>query len=165
VTEANKRQVGGKHYKNMAIEHWDVVALNDLDYFQGQITKYVMRWKGKNGIQDLEKATHFLQKYIELEKLRKEGKLTQAILASVIAKLEQEDHKQAIANSVVEETPTRVPGVLSIEVEPPARRVCPKCLNPLPAHAIGCPMAAGDLAACELCKGMETHTPTCPAQR
>jgi hypothetical protein len=38
----------------------------DLDYFQGQITKYIMRWKLKNGLQDLEKAHHFLEKYIEL---------------------------------------------------------------------------------------------------
>jgi hypothetical protein len=37
----------------------------DLDYFQAQITKYVMRWDKKNGLQDLEKAQHFLEKYIE----------------------------------------------------------------------------------------------------
>jgi hypothetical protein len=162
VTEANKRQVGGGHYKDMTIEHWDVVALNNLDYFQGQITKYVMRWHGKNGVQDLEKAQHFLQKYIEVEKLRQAGKLTAVILAGVIEKLEQGDHRQAIANDAGE---TRLPGTLTIEVEAPARRCCPKCLNPLPAHAIGCTLATGNLAACELCQGMETHTPTCPAQR
>jgi hypothetical protein len=38
------------------------------DPFQYQITKYVMRWKDKNGIQDLEKAAHFLEKYIEATK-------------------------------------------------------------------------------------------------
>lgn len=62
---ANNRQVGGKHYRS-SMQHWDWVAANDLDYFQGQITKYVARWKLKNGIQDLKKAQHFLQKYIEL---------------------------------------------------------------------------------------------------
>ena len=67
--EANQRQVGGNHYKqDGAVEHWDIVVQHDLDYFQGQITKYVMRWKRKNGIQDLEKALHFLEKYIEVEK-------------------------------------------------------------------------------------------------
>lgn len=65
---ANDRQVGGSHYKKEgAVEHWDIVDQWGLDYFQGQITKYVMRWRDKNGLQDLEKARHFLEKYIELE--------------------------------------------------------------------------------------------------
>lgn len=68
---ANSRQVGGGHYKTEhGLEHWDVVAMFGLDYFQGQITKYVMRHRKKNGIQDLEKARHFLDKYIELERAR-----------------------------------------------------------------------------------------------
>lgn len=65
---ANERQVGGAHYKTGPVQHWDMVAQHGLDYFQGQITKYVMRWKAKGGIQDLEKAAHFLEKYIELAK-------------------------------------------------------------------------------------------------
>jgi hypothetical protein len=67
MTYANERQVGGTHYRNK-IQHWDWVASNELDYFQGQITKYVSRWKNKNGIEDLEKAQHFLEKYIEIQK-------------------------------------------------------------------------------------------------
>ena len=70
MSQANKRQVGGTHYKNR-IQHWDWVSSNGLDYFQGQITKYVARWKYKNGIEDLEKAQHFLEKYIELERTKK----------------------------------------------------------------------------------------------
>lgn len=62
---ANQRQVGGSHYGLRQRQHWDVVVEFDLDYFQGQITKYVFRWDKKNGIQDLEKAQHFLEKYIE----------------------------------------------------------------------------------------------------
>lgn len=61
---ANDKQVGGGHYKS-AIQHWDYVIANDLDYFQAQVTKYVTRWKKKNGLQDLLKAQHFLEKYIE----------------------------------------------------------------------------------------------------
>lgn len=66
-SEANRRQVAGSHYGLGEIQHWDIVAMWDLDYFQGQITKYVIRHKGKNGIQDLQKAQHFLEKYIEIE--------------------------------------------------------------------------------------------------
>jgi hypothetical protein len=49
------------------LQHWDLVKIFGWDYFQGQITKYVMRWRDKNGIQDLDKAAHFLQKYSEIE--------------------------------------------------------------------------------------------------
>lgn len=63
---ANDRQVGAAHYKDRKIEHWDLVAYYGWDYFQGQIIKYVMRWRDKNGVEDLEKAQHFLEKYIEL---------------------------------------------------------------------------------------------------
>lgn len=62
---ANDRQVGGSHYQDN-IQHWDFAAQRQYDYFQGQITKYVDRWKKKNGLQDLLKAQHFLEKYIEL---------------------------------------------------------------------------------------------------
>lgn len=62
---ANNRQVGGGHYRK-GIQHWDFAAAQNMDYFQGQITKYICRWKDKNGIEDLRKARHFLDKYIEL---------------------------------------------------------------------------------------------------
>lgn len=62
---ANDRQVGGVHYASK-IQHWDYVVANNLGYFEGQITKYVTRWRGKNGIEDLVKAKHFLDKLIEV---------------------------------------------------------------------------------------------------
>lgn len=67
---ANSRQVGGNHYKTGGEEHWDRVNRLQLDYFQGQITRYVERWKLKNGIEDLKKARHFLDKYIEIEECK-----------------------------------------------------------------------------------------------
>lgn len=66
MAKANDRQIGGGHYKTGGEEHWDRVYRLDLDYFQACITKYVERCWKKNGIQDLEKARHFLDKYIEL---------------------------------------------------------------------------------------------------
>lgn len=70
---ANTRQVGGNHYKTGGEEHWDRVARLKLDYFQGQITKYVERCWRKNGVEDLKKARHFLDKYIEVATLRGEA--------------------------------------------------------------------------------------------
>jgi len=68
MAKANDMQVGGQHYRGVKIQHWDIVDMHRLDYFQGQITKYVMRWRDKGGMQDLLKAQHFLAKYIELQK-------------------------------------------------------------------------------------------------
>lgn len=63
---ANKHQVGGDHYKHTEIQHWDWSWASGHDPFQYQVTKYVDRHKRKNGLQDLLKAKHFLEKYIEL---------------------------------------------------------------------------------------------------
>ena len=64
--QANERQVGGDHYRTSGVQHWDLAAARHYDYFQGQITKYIDRWKTKGGLVDLQKAAHFLQKYIEV---------------------------------------------------------------------------------------------------
>lgn len=70
--KANDRQVGGDHYKRASVdggeEHWDrQFRLFGPGYHIGQITKYVERYRFKNGREDLEKARHFLDKLIELE--------------------------------------------------------------------------------------------------
>ena len=63
---ANDKQVSGTHYKVPgATEHWDIVIQHKLNYFEGAATKYIMRCRKKNGKADLEKALHFLEKYIE----------------------------------------------------------------------------------------------------
>jgi hypothetical protein len=64
---ANDTQVGGAHYKQDTIQHWDFVEANDIPYMEAQIIKYVMRHHDKNGKQDLEKAKHFIDKLIELD--------------------------------------------------------------------------------------------------
>ena len=63
---ANETQVGGDHYNKRPIQHWDFVASHDYGYLEGQVTKYVFRWRDKNGLQDLQKASHFLQKLSEV---------------------------------------------------------------------------------------------------
>jgi hypothetical protein len=69
MSEANKRQVGGDHYKKGGgEEHWDRAWRLKYDPFQYIITKWVERWRDKDGIKDLEKAQHALEKYIEVVK-------------------------------------------------------------------------------------------------
>ncbi len=63
---ANDVQVGGSHYKGKSIQPWDYIAANNLGYFEGNIVKYVSRWRDKGGVDDLKKARHYLDKLIEL---------------------------------------------------------------------------------------------------
>lgn len=68
MSEANKKQVGGTHYKLLTIQHWDYVIANGIPYMEAQVIKYVSRWQNKNGLEDLEKAKHYLEKLIEVER-------------------------------------------------------------------------------------------------
>lgn len=64
---ANDTQVAGGHYANKAIQPWDYITSNNLGYLEGNVVKYVSRWKEKNGLEDLLKAKHYLEKLIELQ--------------------------------------------------------------------------------------------------
>jgi len=63
---ANDVQVAGTHYKDKAIQPWDYVVANNLGYLEGNIVKYISRWKDKGGMDDLKKARHYLDKLIEV---------------------------------------------------------------------------------------------------
>ena len=63
---ANDHQVGGGHYKGKAIQPWDYIVANNLGYLEGNIIKYVSRWKDKGGIDDLRKVKHYAEKLIEV---------------------------------------------------------------------------------------------------
>lgn len=64
---ANNQQVGGNHYSAKAVQPWDYITSNNLGYLEGNVVKYVSRWKQKNGVEDLLKAKHYLEKLIELQ--------------------------------------------------------------------------------------------------
>lgn len=61
-------QIGGDHYKRMAIQPITYIEANELGFSEGNVVKYVTRWKFKGGIQDLEKALDVLTKKIAFEK-------------------------------------------------------------------------------------------------
>lgn len=60
-------QVGGSHYKDKAIQPIEYIHANGIGFCEGNVIKYVTRWKGKNGVADLEKARHYLDILIQLE--------------------------------------------------------------------------------------------------
>jgi hypothetical protein len=67
---ANNFQVGGDHYAKNAIQPWDYIVANELGYLEGNIVKYITRWRDKGGLQDIDKVIHYAQKLKEVETLR-----------------------------------------------------------------------------------------------
>lgn len=64
---ANDVQVEGGHYKAKPIQPWDYIIGNNIGYMEGNVIKYVSRWRDKGGVNDLLKARHYLDKLIEVE--------------------------------------------------------------------------------------------------
>ena len=56
------------HYSGMAVDVIDFCLRNGIPYPEGNIIKYVCRWRKKGGIADLEKARDYLDRLIAHEK-------------------------------------------------------------------------------------------------
>jgi len=72
VDSALDQQVGGDHYKDLKIQPIEYIHANGIGYFEGNVIKYVTRWREKGGIADLKKARHYLDLQIELEERKDE---------------------------------------------------------------------------------------------
>ena len=60
-------QVGGDHYRNMAIQPIEFIQRNGLSFIEGSVIKYVCRHRAKAGREDIEKAIHLLQLLLAYE--------------------------------------------------------------------------------------------------
>ena len=85
---ANEEQVGGRHYIEKSIQPWDYIIANKMGYLEGNIIKYVSRYKEKNGVEDLIKAAHYLDKLIEVT--RNESKRISEITVSTTSSAGEE---------------------------------------------------------------------------
>lgn len=63
-------QVGGDHYKKLKIQPIEYIMENDIPYAEGNIIKYITRWRNKGGIKDLEKIKHYVDILIQAEKAK-----------------------------------------------------------------------------------------------
>jgi hypothetical protein len=54
-------QIGGGHYKTMKIQPIEFTLANNLGFCEGNVIKYVCRYKDKGGIEDINKAIHYLE--------------------------------------------------------------------------------------------------------
>jgi hypothetical protein len=60
------KQEGGSHYKNMIIQPVEFIVKNNLAFLEANVIKYVCRHRNKNGLEDLNKAIHYLELAKEL---------------------------------------------------------------------------------------------------
>ncbi len=67
-TSTLSRQVDGAHYEKMGIQPWEIIAKNGLDFWEGSALAYLLRWKTKDGLIDLDKAIHYIDRIKELAK-------------------------------------------------------------------------------------------------
>lgn len=60
-------QIGGSHYKHLKIQPTEFIHANNIGFIEGNIIKYVIRHKDKNGLEDLKKARHYIDLLIKFE--------------------------------------------------------------------------------------------------
>ena len=68
---ADDTQVGGTHYKTMGVQPWDAMSAwmtheEFCGFLRGNAIKYIARCNAKGGLEDIEKAQHYLQKLAEI---------------------------------------------------------------------------------------------------
>jgi len=61
----NKDNITHPDHYTKGIEMWDYAYSQSLDFFEGNVIKYVTRWRHKNGIEDLYKAKQYLDRLIQ----------------------------------------------------------------------------------------------------
>lgn len=64
--KATDVQIGGSHYKDMAMQPIELITALRCSFIQGCIIKYISRYRAKNGAQDIKKCIHYAQLAIQL---------------------------------------------------------------------------------------------------
>lgn len=85
-------QVGGGHYKDLKIQPIEYAMANNLNFCQGNVVKYITRYKAKNGLEDLKKVKHYVDLLIEIE-------YAEQIKAEEAAAKKKEQNKISVARS------------------------------------------------------------------
>jgi len=65
--KALEKQVGGGHYKDQPIQHVEFCQKNKIPWCESAAIKYIVRHRKKNGVEDIDKAIHYLELLKELE--------------------------------------------------------------------------------------------------
>jgi len=65
--KARDKMIGGDHYRQGGIQPIEYIHANNLSFCEGNVIKYISRWRYKDGLKDLEKAKHYIELLMELE--------------------------------------------------------------------------------------------------
>ena len=57
--------ISPEHYSQFEIEPFDFIHKNGLGFAEGNVIKYVCRWREKNGVEDLRKAIRYIELLID----------------------------------------------------------------------------------------------------
>ena len=60
INYEDEEQVGGNHYSSKKIQPIDYIMANQLGFCEGNVVKYITRYKDKNGKEDLLKAKQYI---------------------------------------------------------------------------------------------------------
>jgi len=55
------------HYSKFTIEPFDFIHKNKIGFAEGNVIKYICRWRDKDGVEDLKKAIRYIELLIEGE--------------------------------------------------------------------------------------------------
>ena len=66
-----KDKINPDYYVGTRIQVSDFISEFNLNYFEGNIVKYIVRHRDKNGIEDLKKARWYLDRLIKKEEKAK----------------------------------------------------------------------------------------------
>lgn len=58
---------GGQHYRSFVIQPAEFIIKNKLQFAEGNVIKYTLRHRNKNGAEDIKKAIHYLKMILEIE--------------------------------------------------------------------------------------------------
>ena|GEM_PF-6298426 len=62
-----RRQVGGDHYRSMAIQPAEFLRANGTPHIEGEAIYHILRHKQKAGAEDIRKAIHWLELILKLD--------------------------------------------------------------------------------------------------
>ena len=67
MSDVMKQEIGGKHYNGLKIQPIQYIFANNLGFIEGNIVKYITRYKDKNKNEDIEKIIHYAKLLLKLE--------------------------------------------------------------------------------------------------
>lgn len=104
MTYVNDKQEGGDHYKNtIGLQLWDFIDDNNIPFLEANVLKYVIRYKHKNGLQDLKKAAHYLEKIIsQQEKKKRFTNYDELDFVEIVGAYDLDGDQIAICKAVIE---------------------------------------------------------------